>query len=481
MIALGKTALEKFKETIKRFLDLIIILGIIIIQSLVYFITFAPRIGYVDLDDATIVFGIGGLVILVILLFRRSIALPSARLLIEIGWIVILLGVLHTGLIQLVDIHYPLHEGILDTAIHVIHDRLAVILGCGLCPIFIGLYLWIVEIRNSENRFYSVISAMPVGVAVVDSKGTVSLYNDRLSEILHLPKNTLSDINLWKRLKIDFSKIVERHTNYFDTPVQFDTFYDENNSKIDLAIAIVSNRETENRISYIVVLADITARKQAEEEREQQRRVISLYTSLLTHDVGNDLQAVLGYIEGATIMADTNLEQAKAMLRSAEAAGRRMAALTRMFTVESFLTHIGVASMLREAANQSQIINLGLQIHLEIEPDAESARSPGGPLLQTAFENLFRNTTQHTGENPEVFVKVKKEGEKLVIFVGDTGPGISPDLQKNLFNRSDPKRENGLGLYLTKQIISSCGGSIELVNQPDISGASFKIILPVVE
>ncbi|MFW9907900.1 MAG: sensor histidine kinase [Candidatus Thorarchaeota archaeon] len=113
--------------------------------------------------------------------------------------------------------------------------------------------------------------------------------------------------------------------------------------------------------------------------------------------------------------------------------------------------------------------------------DVESERSPAGALLPTAFENILRNAAQHASSNPEVYIRVFKEEPNLVILISDNGPGISPELQDSLFHRSDFRRENGLGLYLTKQIITVCGGTTELDRSAKAKGASYRINLLLFE
>jgi signal transduction histidine kinase len=69
-----------------------------------------------------------------------------------------------------------------------------------------------------------------------------------------------------------------------------------------------------------------------------------------------------------------------------------------------------------------------------------------------------------------------------VIDVSDNGPGIPEEKIRSLFNRSDPYGETGLGLYLTKQIVTACGGTIALNDKDkEEEGASFRIILPLAE
>jgi two-component system sensor histidine kinase FlrB len=477
------SSLDSMKAPLKKWYRVLILAIIIIIQVIVYFSLYDLRGSSSDLDDAAVEFAIASGILILIVFFRKSIEKSSVRVPMQIGWSIILIGVVHTGLIQLVELNAPRQEGILNTVIQTIHHDMAVILGGGFILVIIGFYVWVSDISARERRFYSVISAMPVGVAVIDPTGEITLYNDRFPEILGLEKDVIKNSSLEDLLQIDFIKLRESSENTFDVPVEHDTVLeDESGSKKYLSIIIVAHRDKNAKTtSYIVVLSNVTTRKRTEEEREQQRRVISLYASLLTHDVGNDLQAVLGYVEGASITFDQDREKSKAMLRSAEAAGQRMSNLIKTFKIESIPAHIEVVAMLKDTARRAELAHMGLKIHLDADPDTVTLRSPGGSLLPTAIENIFRNTAQHASEHPEVYVHVSREEENLVISISDNGPGISADLQNSLFNRSDPRRENGLGLYLTKQIIIACGGTIELDTSAKARGASYKIRLPLIE
>jgi signal transduction histidine kinase len=264
-------------------------------------------------------------------------------------------------------------------------------------------------------------------------------------------------------------------------PIQLDIVFERDGlPRKYLSVDIVANKDkTGNIIGHIVVVSDITSRRMAEEEREQQRRVISLYASLLSHDIGNDLQAVLGYLEGTSMLLKEDAATAERMLKSAEAAGQRMANLVRTFRAESSPSHILVVEMLRQVAKVAETVSMGMTVHVEAEQSTTTLKSPGGTLLPIAFENLLRNAGQHAGRTPTVTIRTARENNRLVVTVADDGPGIPVEMRRFLFNRSDPKKETGLGLYLTKQIVTACGGTIEL--DPDGSGAAFKIDLPIVE
>jgi len=78
-----------------------------------------------------------------------------------------------------------------------------------------------------------------------------------------------------------------------------------------------------------------------------------------------------------------------------------------------------------------------------------------------------------------VDVRVSKHEDQLDIIVSDNGPGVSKNLQDNLFARdtSSKGEAGGLGLYLCRQIMERTGGSIELIKSK--KGAKFQITLPL--
>ena len=56
------------------------------------------------------------------------------------------------------------------------------------------------------------------------------------------------------------------------------------------------------------------------------------------------------------------------------------------------------------------------------------------------------------------------------------GPGVRDEIRNHLFQRGGSGDGHGFGLYLTRQIIAACGGTIELVDTD--MGATFRIVLP---
>jgi len=167
----------------------------------------------------------------------------------------------------------------------------------------------------------------------------------------------------------------------------------------------------------------------------QQHRVIELYTSLMSHDAGNDLQAILGYVEGALLVSDDFDPKTLEMLEGARAATLRMAGLIKAFRPDELDTEQSLVPLLQSAAIQAEKADLGVKTKFFAQPGTENAMIAGASLLQVALANLLRNAAQHAGDNPTVDIKIFRKSEDLVISISDGGPGIPDDLKKVIFDR----------------------------------------------
>jgi hypothetical protein len=132
-------------------------------------------------------------------------------------------------------------------------------------------------------------------------------------------------------------------------------------------------------------------------------RELEIYTSLLRHDLGNDIQMVLGGIELSQMTCDDEKKQA-AFLESTLAAAERMRSLIHMFSLSESELDADILKVLETIGKRASIAFKGMEI--EIVATEKVKRNPPhyGRLTAVAFENLFRNCSQHAGENPPVHI-----------------------------------------------------------------------------
>lgn len=226
--------------------------------------------------------------------------------------------------------------------------------------------------------------------------------------------------------------------------------------------------------AVLVMTRDITLLKEKVDDLLSMYRDLLLYTSLLRHDLINDVQVIITETELSQIKNSDEIEL-KQMRDTVKASAERMARVLRSFEKHEGERGHNILQLLRNVARQGELIHQNLKIIVRATPDAQNAVVSGGRLLPMVFDNLIRNAAQHAGENPELDIMITLDGREAQIDMRDNGPGISEKIQKSLFDR----RNGENGLSLCKRIIESCGGTITLLTN-QYRGTQFRINLPLV-
>lgn len=104
--------------------------------------------------------------------------------------------------------------------------------------------------------------------------------------------------------------------------------------------------------------------------------------------------------------------------------------------------------------------------------------------IDRILNNLIDNAVHYTKAEGLITISLKKVNTGISIMIEDTGPGIPDEYKKHIFEKyyqiSTQKRNIqgiGMGLYITKHIIESLGGTLNLESQVG-KGSKFEIILP---
>jgi signal transduction histidine kinase len=101
-------------------------------------------------------------------------------------------------------------------------------------------------------------------------------------------------------------------------------------------------------------------------------------------------------------------------------------------------------------------------------------------------DNLVSNAVKYTLSGGRVHVRLGIDGNRAELCVTDTGIGIAPADRDRLFTRFFRSRQAqersiqgvGLGLSITKSIVESHGGRIEVTSELD-TGSVFRVRLPL--
>lgn len=142
-----------------------------------------------------------------------------------------------------------------------------------------------------------------------------------------------------------------------------------------------------------------------------------------------------------------------------------------------------LAEIVDSLSNKAQEKKLELSYRNEIQKGEDLILVDPDRLNQIMI-NLVGNSIKYT-EKGKVEVIIRKDGDKVVIAIEDTGIGMSAEEQRGLFgkfnrikNEKTSKIEGtGLGLWITKQLIEQMKGEVQ-VESVKGKGSRFSVIFP---
>lgn len=141
-----------------------------------------------------------------------------------------------------------------------------------------------------------------------------------------------------------------------------------------------------------------------------------------------------------------------------------------------------VESLLQGATEQEERAAKIKQITLTVMPfQGKAVFDPR--WTGEALGNVVNNAVKYTPAGGTVTISAQMLDSFCRVDVADTGPGIPENEQGEIFNRFFRGRDTrtaegvGLGLYLTREILTKQGGYIKVASQPG-KGCVFSLYLP---
>jgi len=131
-----------------------------------------------------------------------------------------------------------------------------------------------------------------------------------------------------------------------------------------------------------------------------------------------------------------------------------------------------------QADAQNITMNLhSTQNHIECEIDVNRMRQ--------VINNLLDNAIKYTPSGGKITIKAKKEQQRILLSVKDTGIGISEKDLPFVFDRfyrvdksrSREQHSSGLGLAICKWIVAAHGGHIDIMSKEGL-GTTVRVMLP---
>jgi signal transduction histidine kinase len=204
-----------------------------------------------------------------------------------------------------------------------------------------------------------------------------------------------------------------------------------------------------------------------------------------SHELRTPLTSVLANLELlAEELEGEQAESAQAALRSTRRMRRLVGDLLLLARADAKRVQprrpTDLAEVLVEAASELEPVSDGHDITIH----AERVVVPGiRDDLHRLTLNLIENAVRHTPPGTHIHASTGEEDGEAVLIVEDDGPGISPELERRVFERfvrdgRDGGRGSGLGLAIVRAVAESHGGGVALEKPAAGTGARFVIRIP---
>ncbi len=238
---------------------------------------------------------------------------------------------------------------------------------------------------------------------------------------------------------------------------------------------------SDTEVSIVFVCRDVTEKKMAQLEREQAHRELKLYASVLRHDLTNDIALLLSNLDlGRQLIARGDIAAIEELINTCDTVLERSLEVIKAFGKPSEKGIKNLLDLVCDVVRWARSTYPGLVLRVNVS-EVKDVMVAGSSLLPMVLQNLIRNSVMHGTSRPEVTVTARLESNDVVyIDVEDNGPGVDPSIRDRLFARGVSTRSSGgFGLYLSREILRSLGGDLELIDTAPGEGAHFRITLPV--
>src|SRR4051794_23722771 len=329
------------------------------------------------------------------------------------------------------------------------------------------------ELRRRDTITRAVLDAAPNPIALLDDAGHPVVANEPMREVLPL---------LRERPVPDVAEQVVRDEIVDPRTGRIYTRYVAGLEEVEVGLH-----------GRIVVLSDVTARREAERMKDE-------FSALVSHELRTPLTSIIGYLELLRDDAERDGEDPAARERAQFLAvvDRNARRLLRLVGDLLFVAQVEAGKLSLEEGD----VDLGAVARESVEAAAPRAAAGGVELTLEATDvplvrgdpdplapgprHLRAKPVQVTPQGGHVTVRLMREDDRAVLEVSDTGIGISEVDMQQLFQRFFRTQRAtsaaipgvGLGLTIAQAIVHGHEGRIS-VQSLDGEGTTFRIDLPL--
>ncbi len=339
------------------------------------------------------------------------------------------------------------------------------------------------EIQRRENEKYrffleSILENLPIATTVKDKNdaGRYLIWNKKAAEMMEVPAKDIVghyEEEFKPLMPSNFIQKTDKEVEESETPQSYIKHFINSKGKeyiLSFHKTLVSYNKGRER--WIVSSAlDITELLAAKEKAEESNRLKSAFLANMSHEIRTPLNAIVGF---SSILSEyIQDEDAKEYIHIIEENNQLLLQL-----INDILDLSRIEAGILEFTKEDMDINKTLEemrtmaelkrspeVSIRLIPDADCCIVHTVPKrVRQVLNNYLSNAIKHTEKGfIDIGYHMLQEG-RIRFFVRDTGCGIPPEKQKDIFERfvklNSFKQGTGLGLSICTMIAEKMNGEV---------------------
>jgi PAS domain S-box-containing protein len=371
------------------------------------------------------------------------------------------------------------------------------------------------QLKHSNNQIKTILESAGEGILGIDMNGIHTFVNPKAAALLGYKTEDMigkPSHSMWHHSRPDKSHLPQEECQIHATLKNGKThsgegyFWQKNGTGFFVDYTSVPIIENDLIVGAVVTFLDITARKKAELQIQQQNQELTeliatknKFFSIVSHDLRSPFISFLCMTEilakELSTMTPDEIQDIVNNIRTSAINMFRLLENMLQWTMmqQGLITYNPKMILLLPVVNESIALVLELAKNKNIEitydiPDGIEVFADG-TMLQSLIMNLVSNAVKFSRKGGKINVSVIITDDKNVVTaIRDSGIGMNRMVADNLFlfgaetsrKGTEGEPSTGLGLLICKDFIEKHGGNI-WVESEEGKGSTFYFSLPFVE
>lgn len=337
------------------------------------------------------------------------------------------------------------------------------------------------ELKAEKNKLGLIFKFSADGIVMLNSNFEVLSCNDRFLNWIGKSEKDVINTN--------FNAVMNQQIICDDEfELRKEMIVDKGEEKINLEInsSKITSKETDIE-GYVLVIRDISAQKDIEKQKET-------FVAMLTHDLKTPIRAEIMALElllkgSFGTLNDEQKSMILDTLNSSKYMFKMVDTLLASYKYENGKTlleksYFNINSLIQSCYAEIKTLAEDKNQYISFVFDRDNLEIFADEVeIKRVLMNLLSNAINYTQNGGKIIVKTTLNGAEISVSVTDNGKGLTDDEISRLFTKYSTSAKRfkqvgtGLGLYLSKQIVDSHGGSINVESREGM-GSTFNFTLP---